>query len=158
MAAVKKRKVDAVFRVFQEKWTNDLFFVEVKGKPVCLVHGDALAVIKKANLEHHYSPKPGRLEELKGEIISALCWSLIAQQAAFARPQTYRENITVSGLLAKKGLNNPQLKELVCELESEYGDLVYQTELCKYACTVLYTEGRSQTFHGDEGETCLGAQ
>ncbi|KAK0153316.1 General transcription factor II-I repeat domain-containing protein 2B [Merluccius polli] len=37
MATVKKRKVDAECRVFQEKLTNDLFFVEVKGKPVCLL-------------------------------------------------------------------------------------------------------------------------
>jgi hypothetical protein len=40
-------------RSFQEKWTNDYFFVEVKGKPVCLVCDDALAVMKKANLERH---------------------------------------------------------------------------------------------------------
>lgn len=39
VATVKKRKVDAECCVFQEKWTND--FVEVKGKPVCLVCGEA---------------------------------------------------------------------------------------------------------------------
>jgi hypothetical protein len=32
---------------FQQKWTNDYLFVEVKGKPVSLVCGDALAVMKK---------------------------------------------------------------------------------------------------------------
>jgi hypothetical protein len=45
--ATTKKKVDAECRSFQEKWTNDYFFVEVKGKPVCLVCGDALAVTKK---------------------------------------------------------------------------------------------------------------
>jgi hypothetical protein len=53
MATTKKGKVDAECRSFQEKWTNDYFFVEVKGKPVCLVCDDALAVMKKANLERH---------------------------------------------------------------------------------------------------------
>jgi hypothetical protein len=57
MATTKKRKVDAEYRSLQEKWTNDYSFVEVKGKPVCLVCGDALAVMKKANLERHYSSK-----------------------------------------------------------------------------------------------------
>ena len=111
MATVKKRKVDAECRVFQEKWTNYFFFVEVKGKPVCLVCGEALAVMKKANVERHYSSKHAKLDELKGQMrldkINALRLSLGAQQAAFTRPQTDRENITrasfvVSELIATK--------------------------------------------------------
>jgi hypothetical protein len=45
-----------------------IFFVEVKGKPVCLVCGDALAVMKKANLERHYSSKNAKLNELGGQM------------------------------------------------------------------------------------------
>ncbi|TWW71158.1 General transcription factor II-I repeat domain-containing protein 2A [Takifugu flavidus] len=111
MATVKKRKVDAECRLFQEKWTNDFFFVEVKGKPVCLVCGEALVVMKKANLERHYSTKHAKLDELKGPMrvdkVNALRRSLEAQQAAFIRPSSDRENITqasfvVSELIAKK--------------------------------------------------------
>lgn len=47
MATTKKRKVDTERRSFQDKWTKDYFFVEVKGKPVCLVCGNALAIMKK---------------------------------------------------------------------------------------------------------------
>jgi hypothetical protein len=54
MANTKKRKDGAECRSFQEKWTNDYFFVEVKGKPVCLVCGDALALMKNT-MECHYS-------------------------------------------------------------------------------------------------------
>ncbi len=61
MATGKKIKIDAECRAFQEKCTNDNFFVEVKGKPVCLICGDALAVMKKANLERHYSSKHAKL-------------------------------------------------------------------------------------------------
>ncbi|KAL7395576.1 hypothetical protein ABVT39_019609 [Epinephelus coioides] len=68
MATVKKRKVDAECRIFQKKCTNDFFFVEVKGKPVCLVCGEALAVMKKGNLERHYSLKHAKLCELKGQM------------------------------------------------------------------------------------------
>ena len=63
MATTKKRKVDAECRSFQERWTNDYFF-EMKGKPVCLVCGDALAVMKKGNLECHYNSKHVKLSEL----------------------------------------------------------------------------------------------
>ncbi|XP_070409546.1 general transcription factor II-I repeat domain-containing protein 2A-like [Nothobranchius furzeri] len=38
-------------------------------------------------------------------------------------------NFIISG-----GLNNRQFKELLCELESEYGDLVYHCEVCWLSC------------------------
>ena len=44
---------------FQEKWTNDYFFVEVKGRLVGLVCGGALAVMEKVNLEQHKSSLTG---------------------------------------------------------------------------------------------------
>lgn len=66
----------------------DFFFVEVKGKPVCPVCSEALAVMKKAHSVF-------------------LCQSLSAEQAAFTRPRTDRGNITgarfvVSKLIATK--------------------------------------------------------
>ncbi len=79
--------------------------------PVCLVCGEALAVMKKAYLERHYSSKHAKLDELKGQMhfdkMNALRQSLGAQQSAFTRPQTDRQNVTrasfvVSELIAKK--------------------------------------------------------
>lgn len=111
MATGKIRKVDAECCLFQEKWTSDFFFVEVKGKPVCLIYGEALAVMKKATLECHFTTKHAKLDEQKGQKrldkITALCRCLGAQQAAFIRPQTDGENVTwasfvVSELIAKK--------------------------------------------------------
>ena len=64
MASAKEPKVDNECCVFQEKWTDDYFFVEVKGRPVCLVFGETLAVMKNTNLELHYSTKHARLSEL----------------------------------------------------------------------------------------------
>ncbi|KAI4809697.1 hypothetical protein KUCAC02_018563 [Chaenocephalus aceratus] len=98
MASIKKRKVDAECRIFQGKWTNDYFFVEVKGKPVCLVCRDALAVMKKANIERHYSTKHAQMDDLKGQArldkLNALRRSLVSQQAVFARPQANQDNVT----------------------------------------------------------------
>ena len=57
MASAKKRKLDNECCVFQEKFT-DYFFVDGKGKPVCLVCGESLAEMKKTHLERstlHYS-------------------------------------------------------------------------------------------------------
>lgn len=88
-----------------------LFFVEVKDKPVCLVCGDVLAVMKKAKLEHHYSSKHAKLNILGGQMrlhkINALQQSLDSQQAAFTRPHCDRDTViqtsyVVSKLIAKK--------------------------------------------------------
>lgn len=111
MAFAKKRKVNNERRVFLETWTEDYFFVEVMGKPLCLVCGESLAVLKKANLERHYSTKHARLSELQGQVrkdkLNALRRSLGAQHAAFTRPILDRENVVhassvVTELIAKK--------------------------------------------------------
>lgn len=62
MAAFKKMKVNAECRIFQEKWTNYFFFF-VKGKPVCFLCGEALAIMKRAKVEHSYSLKHAKLDE-----------------------------------------------------------------------------------------------
>lgn len=109
MVTTKKREIDAECRSFQGKWTNDNFFIEVKGKPVCLVCGDVLAVMK-TNFEHHYSSEHAKLSELGGQMhldkINALQWSL-ESQVAFTRPRWDRDNViqmsyVVSELIAKK--------------------------------------------------------
>lgn len=49
-----KRKVDAENRGFQDRWEAEYMFTEVKGKPVCLVCGDSVSVMKEYNLRRHY--------------------------------------------------------------------------------------------------------
>ena len=49
-----KRKVDAENRRFQTRWEAEYMFTEVKGKPVCLLCGESLAVMKEYNLRRHH--------------------------------------------------------------------------------------------------------
>uniref|UniRef100_A0AAZ3S7U1 Uncharacterized protein n=1 Tax=Oncorhynchus tshawytscha TaxID=74940 RepID=A0AAZ3S7U1_ONCTS len=106
MATVNKRNVDAECRVFQDKCTNECFVVEVKGKPVRLVCGDALAERKKANLDRHYSSKNAKLNELQGQLcvdkVIALQRGLGAQQAAFTKPRFDRENVMQASFVASE--------------------------------------------------------
>ncbi|KAK2812118.1 hypothetical protein Q5P01_000071 [Channa striata] len=48
-----KRKVDAEKRGFQARWEAEYLFTEVKGKPVCLLCGEILAVMKEYNVRRH---------------------------------------------------------------------------------------------------------
>lgn len=56
-AQAKKRKVDAELRVFNNTWTSKYMFIEVKGRAVCLVCGEKVAVLKEYNLNRHYGTK-----------------------------------------------------------------------------------------------------
>ncbi|KAK8374323.1 hypothetical protein O3P69_018665 [Scylla paramamosain] len=113
--------------------------------------------MKKANVERHYSSKHAKLSDLGGQMrldkINALRRCLESQQASFTRPRCDRDNViqtsyALSDLIAKKlkphiegefvkecivkaaeGLNSRQFKELLNDLASEYGDLVYHCEV-----------------------------
>ncbi|MBN3303579.1 PA24C phospholipase, partial [Amia calva] len=95
-----KRKVDAECHVFQEKWTNYLLFVEVKGKPVCLVCEDALAVMEKASLERHYSSKHGKL--CMSSLYSDENWSTqVGQKESEMVQALTNENISFHDILTR---------------------------------------------------------
>lgn len=53
----KKRKVDSECRVFKEEWSWKYFFTEFKGKPVCLMCNETVAVFKDFNLSRHFTKK-----------------------------------------------------------------------------------------------------
>lgn len=50
--------------------------------------------------------------------------------------------VSAINFIKGRRLNSSQFRELLDELESEYGDLV--AKLWKYACTVLQLEGRKK--------------
>jgi len=51
---VKKRSVSTENRAFQPEWERDYLFVDLNGKPQCLVCLQVMAVPKEYNLERHY--------------------------------------------------------------------------------------------------------
>ena len=44
-------------RLFNEKWTDDYFFVEANSKALCLICREFLQVFKDYNLKRHYMQK-----------------------------------------------------------------------------------------------------
>lgn len=51
----KKRKVDAENRGFKDEWKLEFFFqLGPSNKPVCLICGTVIAVLKRANLKRHH--------------------------------------------------------------------------------------------------------
>lgn len=52
-----KRKVDTENRGFQTRWELEYMFTEVAGKPVCLLCGESVAVMKEYNMRRHHETK-----------------------------------------------------------------------------------------------------
>ncbi|XP_051778830.1 general transcription factor II-I repeat domain-containing protein 2-like [Erpetoichthys calabaricus] len=88
-----KRKVDSENRAFKNRWEAEYMFTDVAGKPVCLICGANVAVIKEFNLRRHYETKhQDNLKDLnaKQKIQKAeeLKKNLTLQQTFFTRAKS----------------------------------------------------------------------
>lgn len=86
----KKRKIADEKRIFNEKWTDDYFFVEFNKKAYCLICQATIAIFKEYNLQRHYDSqhkiKYGcLLGNLRMSEISKLKLSLSNQQNFFTK-------------------------------------------------------------------------
>ena len=110
--STKKRKIDAECRVFKKMWTAKYLFTEIRGKAVCLVCGDQIAVFKEYNLNRHYKTKHSEnYKNLSDAEMARMSEDLVAklkkQQGVFTKLHTYREAATktsfvISHKIAKK--------------------------------------------------------
>ena len=88
MSLSKRRKLDTECRVFQEKWTENYLFTEVKTKAVCLVCNQQVSVLKEYNIRCHYETlHKEKYHHLKGQLrkeeVGKLWVGLMKQQSTF---------------------------------------------------------------------------
>ena len=111
----KKRKVDNKSRVFQEKWTNDYYFIQIKDKPMFLLCSESVSVMKEYNVKRHYISKQSSLyESFQGQRrkqkVEKLIKELKEQQTIFVKKRNDADNIIrasyiVSEKIAKHSKN-----------------------------------------------------
>ena len=86
--ASKKRKISDSGLIFQERWTEQYFFVQVSSKPICLICNDAISTLKEYNIKRHYvtNHAPG-YDKFKDQFgrnkVAELKNVLVGQQVAF---------------------------------------------------------------------------
>uniref|UniRef100_A0A8K9XV45 SPIN-DOC-like zinc-finger domain-containing protein n=1 Tax=Oncorhynchus mykiss TaxID=8022 RepID=A0A8K9XV45_ONCMY len=68
-----KRKVDTENRGFQTRWESEYMFTKVAGKPVCLLCGESVAVLKEYNLRRHYETKHALFKKAKSQVCDEVC-------------------------------------------------------------------------------------
>ena len=109
--AAKRRKVDSECRIFNEKWTEDYFFIHLENKPICLICSQLVAVLKEHNIKQHYALKHAdKYEQITGnlrkETLETLKRSLQTQQSIFTKGKREVEGVVeasyiVSHIMAK---------------------------------------------------------
>ena len=93
-----KRKVHAENRGFQARWEAEYMFTEVNGKPVYLLCGESLAVMKEYNLRRHYETSKKHTDKDKNmdteqrlQKVEELKRGLKSQQALFTKAKSQSE-------------------------------------------------------------------
>lgn len=130
--ASKKRKIADEKRSFNEAWINLYFFIEYKGKPLCLICQKTISVVKEYNLKRHYDTEhktkfgclAGESRKIK---ISNLKLLLKNQQSTFkivadTSESAVRASYRVAEIIAKHGrpfTDSELVKECVLAMVEE---------------------------------------
>ncbi|XP_051784546.1 general transcription factor II-I repeat domain-containing protein 2-like [Erpetoichthys calabaricus] len=106
MASTKKRKVDAESRTFQEKWTDNYFFIMQKEKPLCLICLETISVLKVYNLKRHYNTKHANYNSYKDKLrtdkIQNLKKCVSAQEMLFRKHTDVADNIVRASFIVSE--------------------------------------------------------
>ncbi|XP_050065732.1 general transcription factor II-I repeat domain-containing protein 2A-like [Aphis gossypii] len=99
---------------FNQEWELEFFFVDIKGKCVCLLCRDTLSIFKRGNIERHYRTKHADFDlkfptdsSLRQDKLKTMKLKLNQEQSVFKNPNKLAQNVTIASfkvayLLAKK--------------------------------------------------------
>ena len=76
--------------MFKDNWTEQFLFIQVGGKPMCLICSDYISVNKECNLKRHYQTKHvAKYEAYTGQLrkdkIATLRSAMAKQQDVFTK-------------------------------------------------------------------------
>uniref|UniRef100_A0A671DNN0 SPIN-DOC-like zinc-finger domain-containing protein n=1 Tax=Rhinolophus ferrumequinum TaxID=59479 RepID=A0A671DNN0_RHIFE len=100
MTTPKKRKTASDCRKFQTWWENEYFFMEVKGKCVCLIYNESVSVMKEYNVRRHHETKHQTYMSYTGvereQKVKQMTTILLAQQQYFSCAKKTEENAIIA--------------------------------------------------------------
>lgn len=104
MSGSKKRKVDTECRQFQDKWTDEYFFILHSGKPMCLLCNETISVLKEYNMKRHYSSKHfaqynSLMGQLRKDKIKKLITDLGKQQQMFHSQRSNLDSVVKASFI-----------------------------------------------------------
>ena len=110
--ASKKRKISDGGRIFQERWTEQYFFVQVSSKPICLICNGEVSSLKEYNIKRHYVTNHAPVydkfkDQFRRDKVAELKNVLVGQQAVIANLSSQQESVvaasySVAEVIAKR--------------------------------------------------------
>jgi hypothetical protein len=107
--STKKRKLDYENRVFNNDWENKYYFIEINGKPMCLLCNETVSALKEYNIRRHYETHKIKFKdsiELRGgqreDKLKQLKSKLQSQQNSFAKHKKINESAVKASFLVSK--------------------------------------------------------
>ena len=84
----RKRKITEEGRSFNERWTNDYFFVPNKNKATCLICNEVITQ-KEYNVKRHFESCHKEFKQLSGEVRNH-------KMATFKRNLSHQQSVYVN--------------------------------------------------------------
>lgn len=96
--------MDAENRTFQDRWKVDYMFTSIMQKPVCLLCGAEVAVLKEYNLRLHYTKHKDRYKDINRSFTryKALKRNLVSQQTIFKKSISQSEAAVKASFIVAK--------------------------------------------------------
>jgi len=115
-----KRKVDSENRGFQDRWESEYMFTSISGKPVCLVCGSGVAIIKEYNIRRHYETKHQDKNRRvdKQQKVEEFKKTLASQQTLFNKAKSQSETAVKASV--QSHVSRQKASIFKCKLEQKY--------------------------------------
>ena len=106
-------------RIFQERWTYDYFFVDVKNKPICLICNQPVSEFKEYNIKRHYVSRHSSAyekyqNEFRQDKVKELTKVLHGQQMVLSKVSLQQESVVKASYLVAeiiaKNRNHSQME------------------------------------------------
>ena len=138
--ASKKRKISDGGRTFQERWTEQYFFVQVSSKPICLICNNAVSSLKEYNIKRHYVTNHALAydkfkDQFRKDKVAELKNVLVGQQSVFTNLSLQKESVVAASYIAA---------EVVAKKSKPFSDGEFVKECLHRVVDVLCPEKKEQ--------------
>ena len=138
--ASKKRKISDGGRTFQERWTEQYFFVQVSSKQIFLICNNAVSSLKEYNIKRHYvtnhAPAYDKFkDQFRKDKVAELKNVLVGQQSVFTNLSLQQESVVAASYI---------VAEVIAKKSKPFSDGEFVKECLNRVVDVLCPEKKEQ--------------
>ena len=138
--ASKKQKISNGGQIFQERWTELYFFVEVNSKPICLICNGAVSSVKEYNIKRHYVTNHAATydkfkDHFRRDKVAKLKNVFVGQQAVIANLSSQQKSVVAASCI---------VVEVITKRFKPFSDREFEKECFLRVANVLCPKKKEQ--------------